>query len=103
MTSQRVFDNVNSLSLRHHLAYVQLLMRHLALFLDFDRPMPWCIHRLKNYKIMSSERAGLNNEQSILAITLSSLALLAIGIQLMVIHNLFLLGEKHLKMSFQSY
>ena len=37
--------------------------------------MPRRIGRLKNYKIMSSERAGLNNEQSILAFTLSSLAL----------------------------
>ena len=35
--------------------------------------MPRRIGRLKIYKIMSSERAGLNNELGILAFTLSSL------------------------------
>ena len=35
--------------------------------------MPRRIGRLKNYKIMSSERAGLNNERSILVFPLSSL------------------------------
>ena len=49
-----------------HLACVQLLIRHLALFLDFDPSMTWCIHHLKNYKIISSERAGLNDEDDIL-------------------------------------
>ena len=64
MTSQRLFDDVTSFSLRHP-AHVQLLIRHPALFLDFDRPMRR-IHRLKNYKIISSERVGVNNELGIL-------------------------------------
>ena len=52
---------------------MQLLIRHNDLFPDFDQPMPWRIHRLKNYKIISSERAGLNNELNILVSPLSSL------------------------------
>ena len=48
-------------------------IRHPTWFLYFDRPMRWRISRLKNYKIMSSERAGFNNEQIILVTPLSSL------------------------------
>ena len=50
-----------------------MYIRHSPQFLHFDRPMPRRIGRLKNYKIMSSERTGLNKELGVLAFTLSSL------------------------------
>ena len=51
-----------------------MYIRHPGWFLQFGRPMRRRIGRLKNYKIMSSERAGLNKELGVLAFTLSSLA-----------------------------
>ena len=50
-----------------------MYIRHPGWFLQFGRPMRRRIGRLKNYKIMSLERAGLNKELGVLAFTLSSL------------------------------
>ena len=52
-----------------------MYIRHPGWFLQFGRPMRRRIGRLKNYKIMSLERAGLNKELGVLAFTLSSLVI----------------------------